>query len=609
MGIALYGSNATIVGWSESPNFPMKEAIQPNFGGVSDAFVARIMSAPPSANFTAEANGVKNYTLIKGLPPLVVNFTDLSTGDPTSWSWLLGDGNTSTQQNPSHTYYTGDWTVNLTVSNLDGSNSTGKNHYIQVGVPLVVNFSANISKGGSIVECSYCQGRVPFNVNFTDLTNDTPIAWNWSFGDGNSSTSQHTNWTYHIPGLYNVSLNATNDYGSRSITKYAIVEAGDIPVANFTANRTTGIAPLAVQFTDLSTAIPAVSSWNWTFGDETPNATEKNPVHVFTAMGNYTVNLTARNLWGNGTVSRAEYIRVGEIPVADFTAEPLIGVEPLTVNFTDLSQGHPRWWFWQFGDGGTENWTSNLTFNHTYVHAGNYTVSLTAGNEFGTNTKTRQRYISVAGNATTVNLTFVPPSAVIPTNSTTAMKLVLEYAERGLSGYNITIFFANPSAADMVTFHLPSWVNQSVAINSTVPASSVWLKVSDIDDAIRPGATNVELALFSSTGKTPMDTTLNVTVSQIDTDTGDQVHTWVNTADVRIVALLPLPGYTMSPTDPYHDGVYWDVNGNGRIDFDDVVQYFLYLEWIQDNEPVSLFDYNSNGRIDFDDLYILFTMV
>jgi len=106
-----------------------------------------------------------------------------------------------------------------------------------------------------------------------------------------------------------------------------------------------------------------------------------------------------------------------------------------------------------------------------------------------------------------------------------------------------------------------------------------------------------------------MDTTLNVTVSQIDTDTGDQVHTWVNTADVRIVALLPLPGYTNPPTDPYHDGVYWDVNGNGRIDFDDVVQYFVQLPWIQDNEPVSLFDYNNSGRIDFNDIYILFTMV
>jgi PKD repeat protein len=161
----------------------------------------------------------------------------------------------------------------------------------------------------------------------------------------------------------------------------------------------------------------------------------------------------------------------------------------------------------------------------------------------------------------------------------------------------------------MVTFHPPSWINPTYVINGTVPASSIWMKVSDIDDIIHPGATNIELALFNSTGKVPMSTTMNVTVSQIDTDTGDPVHTHVNPASVTIVALLPFPGYTSPPTDPFHDGVYWDLNGINGIDFDDVILYFLYLEWIQENEPVSLFDYNNNGRIDFDDLYILFTMV
>jgi PKD repeat protein len=284
-------------------------------------------------------------------------------------------------------------------------------------------------------------------------------------------------------------------------------------------------------------------------------------------------------------------------------------VENVIVNFTDHSTGYPNWWLWSFGDGNTENRTNNLTFNHTYPNAGNFTVALTAGNEFGTNTMTRHRYISVGGNATVVNLTFVPSSAIIPTNSTTPMKLILESADRGLAGYNITIYFTDSSAADMVVFQLPAWVNPAYALNGTVPASSVWMKVSDIDDVIKPGATNIELALFNSTGKVPMSTTVNVTVAQIDTDTGDPVYTNVNPAQVTIVALLPLPGQTNPPTDPFYDGVYWDINGNGRIDFDDVVLYFLYLEWIQDNEPVSLFDYNNNGRIDFDDLYILFTMV
>jgi len=152
------------------------------------------------------------------------------------------------------------------------------------------------------------------------------------------------------------------------------------------------------------------------------------------------------------------------------------------------------------------------------------------------------------------------------------VRLEADKFEQGLSGYNITIYFANLSAADFVEFHPPSWVNQSGGvINSTVPASSVWLKVSDIDNVIHPGATNVELASFNITGKKPMETILNVTVSQIDTDTGDPLNpTFVNVADVQIVALMPLPKYTNPPTDPYHDGVYWDVNGNGRIDFDDV---------------------------------------
>jgi len=606
MGIAREGANVSVVGWTDSRDFPLKNPVQPTYRFAFDAFVARIVSIPPVANFTGEALGVTNYTLIKGLPPLLVNFTDLSTGNPTMWSWLLDNGATSSEQNPSHTYPTGNWTVNLTVSNAEGSDSMGKYWYIQVGDPLIVNFSANMTD----VPCTFCQGLAPLNVSFTDLTDDTPVAWNWSFGDGNHSILQHpVNFTYNIPGLYNVSLEATNWYGSNSTTKYYMVEAGCVPDANFTANVTYGIAPLHVGFTDSSFAVPPVNAWNWSFGDGSANGTTQNPLHIFNARGNYTVNLTVTNFWGTDTESKTEYIRVGEVPVANFTAEPRNLVESNIVNFTDHSTGYPNWWLWDLGNGFIDNKTSNLTFNHTYPNAGNFTIKLTVGNEFGTSSMTRDRYISVWGNAFVADLTFVPSTAIIPTNSTTAMKLILEEADRGLSGYNITIYFTDPSAADMVTFHPPSWINPTYVINGTVPASSIWMKVSDIDDIIHPGATNIELALFNSTGKVPMSTTMNVTVSQIDTDTGDPVHTHVNPASVTIVALLPFPGYTSPPTDPFHDGVYWDLNGINGIDFDDVILYFLYLEWIQENEPVSLFDYNNNGRIDFDDLYILFTMV
>ncbi|HPX74156.1 MAG TPA: dockerin type I domain-containing protein, partial [Methanoregulaceae archaeon] len=72
-------------------------------------------------------------------------------------------------------------------------------------------------------------------------------------------------------------------------------------------------------------------------------------------------------------------------------------------------------------------------------------------------------------------------------------------------------------------------------------------------------------------------------------------------ADTSDAALLP--------TDPDNDGLYEDLNGNGRCDFADVVLYFNQMNWIAENEPVSAFDYNGNGEIDFSDLILLFHMV
>ena len=81
----------------------------------------------------------------------VVQFTDQSLNSPTSWSWTFGDGNGNTQQNPSHVYSAiGNYTVNLTATNSQGSNTLSKTNYIQV-VALaqpVASFTTNVSSGG-----------------------------------------------------------------------------------------------------------------------------------------------------------------------------------------------------------------------------------------------------------------------------------------------------------------------------------------------------------------------------------------------------------------------------------------------------------------------------
>jgi PKD repeat protein len=71
------------------------------------------------------------------------------------------------------------------------------------------------------------------------------------------------------------------------------------------------------------------------------------------------------------------------------------------------------------------------------------------------------------------------------------------------------------------------------------------------------------------------------------------------------IVIQPLPGY-LPPSDPDHDGMYEDLNGNGRKDFNDVVLYFGNLEWIARHGPVNIYDYNGNSRIDFNDIIRLF---
>ncbi|MEN6342988.1 MAG: kelch repeat-containing protein [Methanospirillum sp.] len=78
------------------------------------------------------------------------------------------------------------------------------------------------------------------------------------------------------------------------------------------------------------------------------------------------------------------------------------------------------------------------------------------------------------------------------------------------------------------------------------------------------------------------------------------------TAYITVAAVLAIPPGTLLPTDTNGDGLYDDVNGNGRKDFADVVLYFNQMTWIAGNEPVAAFDCNRNGRVDFSDVVWLF---
>jgi len=147
-------------------------------------------------------------------------------------------------------------------------------------------------------------------------------AWSWVFGDSATSAERSPIHTHATAGVYTVRLNASNAYGY-SISAPTTITVLEPLVANFTANTTTGPAPLAVQFNDTSTGNP--TAWLWDFGDGA-TSTEQNPVHTYTAPGNYTVGLTVSNETDSAALSRPGYIAVtvggdlnrnGEVDIGD----------------------------------------------------------------------------------------------------------------------------------------------------------------------------------------------------------------------------------------------------------------------------------------------------
>ncbi|MDP4262188.1 MAG: PKD domain-containing protein [Bacteroidota bacterium] len=171
------------------------------------------------------------------------------------------------------------------------------------------------------------------------------------------------------------------------------------PVANFTANVTSGCSPLTVSFTDQSTGNPTV--WSWEFSNGTLSSVQ-NPVVTFSSPGTYSVKLVVQNANGIAQLEKIDYITVFPSPVADFSANITLSCIPAVINFTDLSStpvGTITNWDWDFGDGATSTLQNP---SHTYNNVGFYTVTLTITGSTGCKSiSSKGSYIRVVGGVTT----------------------------------------------------------------------------------------------------------------------------------------------------------------------------------------------------------------
>ncbi len=340
----------------------------PQFSQVEDYRITVTPNTnPPVAEFTASATTTCSPT---------VTFTDLSQNGPTSWLWNFGDpasgaNNTSTLQNPSHTFSApGTYTVTLTVTNANGTHSVTKTNFItyhnnvpvaaactpntisyccgygitnvNFGNGLITNTSANGSAGYQDFTCSKSATVIagnPYTLNLTTGTNpqDTKVYIDLnndgSFNNSNELVLTVLNMinptgTITIPGTTNLNtplrMRIVSDEIGSSFNSCSGIQTGQAedytliitpnpnpPVAQFTSNYATSCDSI-VQFFDQSANAP--TSWLWNFGDPASGvnntSTLQNPIHTFQNQGSYTVTLTATNSNGSNTITKTNLISI-----------------------------------------------------------------------------------------------------------------------------------------------------------------------------------------------------------------------------------------------------------------------------------------------------------
>jgi len=362
-----------------------------------------------------------------------VDFTNLSLGEIRSWSWNFGDGSTSNQQSPRHTYATnGSRVVTLEVK---GRNGTGRKIETFHFEPQAA-FSA-----------SETHGQTPLEVQFEDRSTGKIERWSWDFDGDNleDSSDQNPQHIYTTPGPYRTKLTVFGPGGRDTESKVSHIFAypkPKPPAASFLASRVanpkTGTLVAETENLSFSFFLTRFSStlnpldpndhfsdWEWDFGDERGTSAVENPKYFYTTnIKPYTITLKALGPGGDHSSSAT----IAFPPEANFSANTTNGVLPnsgsFTVSFRDNSLGTVNGWEWNFGDGEVlDNGTPNPA--HGYQNNGVFDVILNAKGPEGVNTKRVDNYIKIAPRAN-----FSPSECTSPQGCQLGTEIIFENNSR-----------------------------------------------------------------------------------------------------------------------------------------------------------------------------------
>ncbi len=304
----------------------------------------------------------------------VTSFNDSSTignGTITKWFWNLGDGSTSTQQNPTHTYTTsGNFMVTLTAT-------SSFNCTANTSIPIIV-YPAPAANFSVPIACPQD------TIQYTDLStinSGTISSWLWDFTDGTFSSAQNPEHKFVIPtDTAHVKLIVTSNFGCTD-TVIKLVKTQPVPDFHWAPDITSGCEGLIVHFTDTTTVQNGIiTNWAWDFDDGSLSFS-KNPTHVFDTAGNYYVSLWVTASNGCHFSDSVNYpIIVYPAPIGDFTPYfTEVSINTPEVQFTDLSTGAVNW-EWYFGDG---KYSNDINPTHEFLDTGLINVRQIVYSNFG----------------------------------------------------------------------------------------------------------------------------------------------------------------------------------------------------------------------------------
>jgi len=287
--------------------------------------------------------------------------------------------------------------------------------------PTVTATTATPPVATFTVTWAAAENTAPLAVQFTDGSTNTPTSWNWTFGDGGTSSLQDPSYTYATAGTYTASLIATNPAGSSSAyTQTITVSAAattSVPVVTaispaygpvststaitITGTGFTGATAVTVGGTAVTNLV-VVSDTEITA--TTPASSTVGQVDILVTTPSGTSTSVAGDKYTFASAATT-------VPLPIFSASPTSGSAPLSVTFADASTGSPASWSWNFGDGNTST-LENPT--NTYVNDGTYSVTLTETNSIGTNATTMTGYIVVGAAAPVASFSATPMSGAAP---------------------------------------------------------------------------------------------------------------------------------------------------------------------------------------------------